>query len=65
MTRGLADGNPSASLFLRVFGYLPSNTDCAPQSLNHADGRRLVLVMQATPHRSDEHRKALADPMAG
>ena len=38
---------------------------CAPQLLDHTDGRRRMFVMRATGHRSGAHPEALAESTAG
>ena len=38
---------------------------CSAITRSRQNGRRQIFVMQAAQHRSDAHREALADPMAG
>jgi len=38
---------------------------CAPQLLDHTDGRPQIFVMRATQRRSDAHAETLADSIAG
>jgi hypothetical protein len=38
---------------------------CSAITRSRQRGRRQIFVMQAAQHRSDAHREALADPMAG
>jgi hypothetical protein len=43
----------------------PNLNPCAPQSLDHTDGRPQMFVMRATRRRSDAHAETLADSIAG